>query len=455
MNLLERKLPVGSDDDIGIISHPYPGWENKAKETLGKIPTAGKKEPPAAAPATVSQTASPSPISIDAATNSNTNVTREQPPAENPAATVPAVVPAAPVVNPSAAASSQLVEALPIVAPAVSAPAVSAPAASAPVVNPPTASTSAGPSPALVHPTHEHPLAVTGAESSPVQPPTAAGEKKPEPTAAERLALLMKQRSEFLSSLKAEVGRRRNSTEDDEELTRLEKELRLVELASEQPEEAVRQIDALEGPERDAFAHLLMGLATWMNADEARRPTLRNAKIVREIRDAAAELAAASKLDVRNLAFCEKVESYGWYTEFTRSQFKPKQQVILYAEVENFTALRTNDNSFETELQGSYQIFDSRGNLVDERELPLDKEVCRNYRRDYFLAYLIYLPEGLSSGDYRLELTIEDKKGSALHQEPKSKYGEKEDKLAVKTSNSASSYRGRKLGSGTIEFTIK
>lgn len=265
----------------------------------------------------------------------------------------------------------------------------------------------------------------------------------------------MKQRSEFLTALKAEVGRRRNSTEDDEELTRLEKELRLVELASEQPEEAVRQIDALEGPERDAFAHLLMGLATWMNADEARRPTLRNAKIVREIRDAAAELAAASKLDVRNLAFCEKVESYGWYTEFTRSQFKPKQQVILYAEVENFTALRTNDNSFETELQGSYQIFDSRGNLVDERELPLDKEVCRNYRRDYFLAYLIYLPEGLSSGDYRLELTIEDKKGSALHQEPKSKYGEKEDKLAVKTSNSASSYKGRKLGSGTIEFTIK
>lgn len=450
VNLLEGKLPIGDDEDIGIVTHPYPGWENKAKETLDKIPTAGKKEPPAAAPATVTQSALPSPVSIAAATNSNTNVTREQPPAENPATTVPAVVPAAPVVNPSAATSSQLVEALPTVAPAASAP-----VASAPVVTPPTAGASAGPPPALAHPTHEHPLAVTGAEEKPVQPPAAAGEKKHEPTAAERLALLMKQRSEFLTALKAEVGRRRNSTEDDEELTRLEKELRLVELASEQPEEAVRQIDALEGSERDAFAHLLMGLATWMNADEARRPTLRNAKIVREIRDAAAELAAASKLDVRNLAFCEKVESYGWYTEFTRSQFKPKQQVILYAEVENFTALRTNDNSFETELQGSYQIFDSRGNLVDERELPLDKEVCRNYRRDYFLAYLIYLPEGLSSGDYRLELTIEDKKGSASHQEPKSKYGEKEDKLAVKPSNSASSYKGRKLGSGTIEFTIK
>jgi len=224
----------------------------------------------------------------------------------------------------------------------------------------------------------------------------------------------------------------------------------------EQPEEAVRQIEALEGPERDAFAHLLMGLATWMNADEARRPTLRNAKIVREIRDAAAELAAASKLDVRNLAFCEKVESYGWYKEFSRSQFKPKQQVILYAEVENFSALRIADDSFETELQGSYQIFDSRGSLVDERELPLDKEVCRNYRRDYFLTYLIYLPDGLSSGNYRLELTVEDKKGSAAHQERTPNRSEKkEDKLVAKSPSSASSYKGRKLGTGTIEFTIK
>ncbi|MBC7852212.1 MAG: hypothetical protein IAF94_02155 [Pirellulaceae bacterium] len=191
-----------------------------------------------------------------------------------------------------------------------------------------------------------------------------------------------------------------------------------------------------------------------MNADEARRPTLRNAKIVREIRDAAAELAAASKLDVRNLAFCEKVDSYGWYREFPRSQFKPKQKVLLYAEVENFTAVRVADESYETELQGSYQIFDSASNLVDERELPLDLEQCRNYRRDYFLTYTIYLPDEISSGNYRLELTIEDKKGSAAHQEPTARRGAKEEKVS-KSPSSASSYKGRKLGTGTIEFTVK
>ena len=102
------------------------------------------------------------------------------------------------------------------------------------------------------------------------------------------------------------------------------------------------------------------------------------------------------------------------------------------------------------------QIFDSHGKLVDERELPLDLEQCRNYRRDYFLTYLIYLPDGLSSGNYRLELTVEDRKGTAAPQEPAAPRGakSKEDKLA-KTPSSASSYKGRKLGTGTIEFTIK
>jgi len=426
MKLLEGKLPIEDDDDLGIVTRPYPGWEDKAKETLNRIPTADGKRQTAAL-------ASQPAVSLTSA-NDNPTVTPEQPPATKPVATVvspeqPAVTTPLPAVDPQSAA------------------------APTPVVNP----TITPASPALARPTLEHPLAVTGAAEKQVSPTESTGDKKkPEPAAAERLSALIKQRSEFLSALKAEVARRRSSTEDADELVRLEKELRLVQLAGEQPEEAVRQIEALDGPEREAFAHLLMGLATWMNTDEALRPTLRNAKIVREIRDAAAELAAASKLDVRNLAFCEKVESYGWYTEFPRNQFKPKQQVILYAEVENFTAVRIADDSYETELQGSYQIFDTRGNLVDERELLLDKEVCRNYRRDYFLAYLIYLPETISSGNYRLELTIEDKKGTAAHHEPVARRGEKQNPSAKTTTpSSASSYKGRKLGTGTIEFTIK
>ena len=68
------------------------------------------------------------------------------------------------------------------------------------------------------------------------------------------------------------------------------------------------------------------------------------------------------------------------------------------------------------------------GNIVAERKLPLDREVCRNFRRDYFLAYPIYIPESIEPGRYRLELTIEDLKASGQ-------------------------YQGRKFGEGMIEFS--
>jgi hypothetical protein len=192
----------------------------------------------------------------------------------------------------------------------------------------------------------------------------------------------------------------------------------------------VSEITSLPDAEQEAFKQLMFGLNTWLSPEEERRPSLRNARVLRSFKQAAAELAAAAKLDVANLRFCENVEGFGWYKEFPTTQFRARQQVILYAEVDNFATEKKNADTYETELKVSYQIFDAGGTLVDERELPLDKEVCRNQRRDYFLAYRIYLPDGISAGRYRLELTVEDLKAKDR-------------------------YQGRKLGTGLIDFSIR
>jgi hypothetical protein len=174
----------------------------------------------------------------------------------------------------------------------------------------------------------------------------------------------------------------------------------------------------------------MFGLGVWISPDESRRAPLRSAKVLHSLREATGQLAAASKLEVRNLVFCERVDHFGWYSEFPKKEFQPKQQVILYAEVENFSAEQKGSAGYETELQGSYEILDSSGQIVASRQLQLDKEVCRNYRRDYFLAYRIYMPDDISAGRYRLELTVEDLKARGK-------------------------YQGRKLGDGVIEFTIR
>lgn len=248
-------------------------------------------------------------------------------------------------------------------------------------------------------------------------------------TSQDRQARIDHARDELIADLEAVIRERRAQNSADEELPRLEQQLRLLYLAANRLDDAVTSVDSLDEPQREAFKNAMFGLGVWMSPDEARRAPLRSAKVLRSLRDATTDLAGASKLELRTLAFCERVEQFGWFTEFSRNEFRPKQQVILYVEIENFAAEKKG-STYETELQGSYQIFDEGGRIVAERQLPLDRETCRNYRRDYFLAYPMYLPDSIDPGRYRLELTIEDLKASG-------------------------DYQGRKFGEGMIEFTIR
>lgn len=238
------------------------------------------------------------------------------------------------------------------------------------------------------------------------------------------------QRRELIEALEGEIRRRREASATDEELPRLEQQLRLAYLSAGRLDDAVAAVESLDERQREAYKNLMFGLGVWLSPDEARRSSLRTAKVLTSLREATTDLAASSKLEVRNLVFCERVDYFGWYTEFPRKEFQPKQQVILYVEVQNFAAEHKGPAGYETELQGSYEILDSSGQIIASRQLPLDKEVCRNYRRDYFLAYRIYMPDGIGPGHYRLELTVEDLKARG-------------------------NYQGRKLGEGMIEFTVR
>jgi len=274
-------------------------------------------------------------------------------------------------------------------------------------------------------------------QPTPVQPPLAvpvaaapAATTGSVPSSEGRRAEIERLRKEFTAALEADIRERQARNAKDEELPRLEQQLRLAYLLADRLDDAVAAVDSLDPPQQEAYKNLMFGLGVWLSPDEAHRTPLRSAKVLKSLREATADLSMASKLELRNLAFCEKVDSYGWYTEFPRSEFAPKQQVILYVEVENFAAEHKSAAGYETELQGRYEILDASGQIVAERELPLDKEVCRNHRRDYYLWYRIYLPDEIAPGKYRLELSIEDRKAGAK-------------------------YQGRKFGEGMIEFAIR
>ena len=183
-----------------------------------------------------------------------------------------------------------------------------------------------------------------------------------------------------------------------------------------QPEEAVASMEGLNPTEQLYLKNQLMGLWTMIDPEGHPSSGRRITEALPRFREATRHLATATdSLALKNLEFCTEIESYGQIKPFAGNRFSAGQQVILYCEVENFADAEKNGH-YQTQLQGSYDIYDANGTKVISQLLPVDQQQSRNRLRDYFVAYQMNLPQGLPSGTYRLQLTLEDNVGKKYGQ---------------------------------------
>jgi len=208
-----------------------------------------------------------------------------------------------------------------------------------------------------------------------------------------------------------------------DERARLETYLRLLYVAAGRHDDAVKPVTQWDEPLEEYWKNQLHGLSVALDGRGMPLVDRRAALALRHLREAESHLAAASTLDVRNLTFCTRVDSFGRYTEFDQYEFRADQEVLLYVEIDNFS-VTSQPEGHETALTGSYQVFDTSGRRVADHTFPTEREICRNRRRDFFIPYRVYMPKSLAPGKYTLQLTIED-----VHAE--------------------------KFGQGSIQFTIK
>jgi hypothetical protein len=114
-----------------------------------------------------------------------------------------------------------------------------------------------------------------------------------------------------------------------------------------------------------------------------------------------------NSLGVCNLAFCTEVRSFGAVRKIDKCEFDPGQEVLLYAEVENFASTPTS-KGHHTSLKSSYQILDADGRQVAGNGFAVADDYCANPRHDFFLAYHLHLPSQLQLGKHVLAISIED-----------------------------------------------
>ncbi|QDU95377.1 hypothetical protein [Lignipirellula cremea] len=198
---------------------------------------------------------------------------------------------------------------------------------------------------------------------------------------------------------------------------RLEVQLRMLQLLAGERDAAFQPIAKLDPVEQQFWAEQLYGIDALLNPNASPVPDHRALNALRHLRSSVDHLSETSSLEVRNLAFCTRVDSYGQYQRFEQYEFRPDQEVLLYVEVDNFSAKQEQHGAgFETALQGGYQIYDAAGRRVADHQFAVDREKCANRRRDFFIPFQFHLPAGIGHGRYTLKLTMEDKHAAKFGQ---------------------------------------
>jgi len=183
--------------------------------------------------------------------------------------------------------------------------------------------------------------------------------------------------------------------------------LRLLRLAEGEKSAALAPISGIPSAQQDYWSEQLFSLATLLDEGSEMDGRDRAAEARRHLLEAAAKLGELSVLEIHNPVFCTAVNSYGVYDRFDAYEFEPSEKLLLYVEIENFTSEQTAEG-YATTLRSSYVIHDARGNQIAEHDFATTEDVCQNRRRDFFMRYLIQLPERIYKGTYTLTLTVED-----------------------------------------------
>ncbi len=273
--------------------------------------------------------------------------------------------------------------------------------------------------------TREEPAAFAVATRDQGRPLETRHESAPEP-----------QTISWQKQLRLAISRLRQDLEseslDEIEYARLRACLGLLQLATEDPEQAMEALDGFDDQQLEFWRQTIMGLGILLDSDELPKLRYRVDSATEHLQKGVSSLATLGPLRLGNLAFCTKVEGYGSFVECNPDALQPGKPVLLYVEVENFDieqmarASSDDDHSrssrrqsrsvaqppmYETELHGRYEILDMNQRTIVSRTLPVDRNRCRNHRRDYFIPYMLYMPDDIAPGSYMLELTVEDKKG--------------------------------------------
>jgi hypothetical protein len=184
--------------------------------------------------------------------------------------------------------------------------------------------------------------------------------------------------------------------------------LRMLYLMGDHQERALTAIPGLPPAEQEFWQQLFWGMSNALDAEHIPNAKDRATQAIAQLNSAVRRLQEQADLQIRNVAFCRQIQYFGNYERFPRDEFRPGQEVLLYAEIDNFKSEPTADGQYRTLLRSTLELLSPSGELRKIIDFPATEDLCRNYRRDYFHNYQFVIPERLPLGPHTLKLTVFD-----------------------------------------------
>jgi hypothetical protein len=191
-------------------------------------------------------------------------------------------------------------------------------------------------------------------------------------------------------------------------------ELRMMYLLAGRQERALTAIPNVEPAHQEFWQQMLWGMANYFDQQHIPAATDRASQTVVQLDMAVKRLSEKATLEVRNVNFCQQIDYYGNYVKFGKDEFRPGQEVLVYAEVDRFTSEPTPDGQYRTRLRSTIDLLSPSGENRQHIEFTATEDLSRTVRRDYFHNYQFTIPDRLPLGPHTLKLTIFDELGNKM-----------------------------------------
>lgn len=184
--------------------------------------------------------------------------------------------------------------------------------------------------------------------------------------------------------------------------------LKTAQLALDRDEEATAVSTALPDGTRRLLGALMKTALAIRNM--MRNPMLSGEEALSRLDTLQQVVADRADPRISVVALCRKVVTFGAYDEMAEEDFVAGRsiQTIVYSEIRNLRALRSEDGLYETRLASRLEVLTAAGESVWQHTEPEIVDTCRRKRTDFFIAQRVTLPPTLPAGDYVLKVLVED-----------------------------------------------